>query len=326
MATESAPARKRLRISISIDFDSVSGYLGTGHTESNTISDYSAGVFSAKVGVSRLVRLLSKYAIADKVTWFIPGHSLESFPEATKRIIDTGAEIGVHGYSHEGAHAMTVQQEEDVLMKCIDLISNAAKRRPVGYRAPLYNIRESTLELLQNNNFIYDSSLNATDSIPYFLPKRLPPPPTVPDYTKPAGTWMHPLPPSYHASDSSCVELPCSWYTEDMTPLGFYPYQSNSHGYVPVDVVERMWMDRLEWLWENECEVDTELGKEINGGFGSIFTLIWHPESSGRSHIIGMVEKVVKRLVEMSEKYDGVTFETMGDVAKDWRAHNGIKE
>ncbi|KAL9116012.1 MAG: hypothetical protein Q9227_000380 [Pyrenula ochraceoflavens] len=341
--------KRRLRICITIDFDAISGYLGTGHTPQNTISDYSAGLFSARVGVSRLLRLLHKHSIADKVTWFIPGHSLESFPEATHRIIQSGAEIGVHGYSHEGASAMTPVQEEDVLKKCIELITTTSSHRPRGYRAPLYQLRESTLDLLRKHGFAYDSSLNATESIPYFLPADLPPPPQVPDYSQPAESWMHPLPPSsYHNPSSSSssspshsniedddddlVEIPGSWYTEDMTPLGFYPYTPNSHDYVPVEAVEKMWMDRLEWLWENECEVDSESsGKEINRGFGSVFTLIWHPESAGRGHVVGMVERVLGRLVGMcGGREEGVSFERMESVARDWRAHcrrrRGMKE
>ncbi|KAL9617052.1 MAG: hypothetical protein Q9160_008125 [Pyrenula sp. 1 TL-2023] len=321
--------RRRLRICLSIDFDAISGYLGTGHTPQNTISDYSAGLFSARVGVPRLLHLLSKHSLASKCTWFIPGHSLESFPAATQKIIASGAEIACHGYSHEGAHSMTPEQEKDVLTRCIETITSATGGvRPVGYRAPLYQIRESTLELLKANGLAYDSTLNATDSVPYFLPSEIPPPPQVPDYTKPASSWMHPLPPTWHAepspaSSSDLVELPGSWYTEDMTPLGFYPYNSNSHGYVPVDAVEKMWLDRLEWIWENECEVDTQEGKEISGGFGGLFTLIWHPESAGRAHVVGMIERVVRKLGEMVEvEGEGcVTFERMGDVAREWREH-----
>jgi NAD(P)-dependent dehydrogenase (short-subunit alcohol dehydrogenase family) len=64
---------RRIRVCLSIDFDAISGYLGTGHDEHNTLSDYSAGIFSAKVGVGRLLRLFKKHDISDKVTWFIPG-------------------------------------------------------------------------------------------------------------------------------------------------------------------------------------------------------------------------------------------------------------
>lgn len=228
LAAPQSPSRRRrrLRICLSVDFDAISGYLGTGHDPSNTMSDYSAGVFSANVGVGRLLKLFSKHGISDQVTWFIPGHSMETFPEQTKAIVDSGAEIGLHGYSHEGAYAMTAGQEKDVLEKCIDLATKLKNgKKPVGYRAPLYQIRETTVQLLQDHGFLYDSSMNAYDSLPYSLPNPFPgKPPHVPDYTKDASSWMKPtsIPeepkPGTTDATKALVEIPSSWYTEDMTP------------------------------------------------------------------------------------------------------------
>lgn len=322
------PSRKRrLRIALTIDFDAISGYLGTGHDPHNTLSDYSAGIFSAKVGVPRLLSLFKKHKISDKVTWFIPGHSAETFPAETKKIVESGAEIGLHGYSHEGAYAMTPAQERDVLSKCIEL-ATALKggKKPVGYRAPLYQIRESTVQLLQEFGFLYDSSMNAHDSLPYLLPHPFPSdPPHVPDYGKEARTWMHPtsIPeppqPGTASAEKALVEIPTSWYTEDMTPFGFYPYTPNSQGYVSVDVVEKMWWDRFDWLWENESFVD-------EGEYGSILPNIWHPESAGRAHIVGMIDRFIGKLVQrMKEAPDGeITFETMEGVARSWKGAAGF--
>lgn len=321
------PARRarRMRICLSVDFDALSGYLGTGHAPENTMADYSAGVLSANVGVGRLLKLFAKHDISDKLTWFIPGHSMETFPEQTAAVVASGAEIGLHGYSHEGAYAMTVEQEKDVLEKCIELATELrGGKPPVGYRAPLYQIRESTVQLLQEHDFLYDSSMNAHDSLPYFLPKPFPGrPPHVPDYSQPAKSWMVPtqLPqqPLFGSAEAraAMVEIPGSWYTEDMTPLGFYPYLSSTQGYVSVDVVEKIWWDRFDWLWENESWLDEEPGK----GYGSIYPMIWHPESSGRTHIVGMIDKFLGKLVSrMKAAGEGeITFETMESVALSWR-------
>jgi len=45
--------------------------------------------------VRRLLKLFAKYGI--KTTFFIPGHSLETFPEECRMIVDEGHEIGLHG-------------------------------------------------------------------------------------------------------------------------------------------------------------------------------------------------------------------------------------
>ncbi|KAI0134051.1 glucose 1-dehydrogenase [Xylariales sp. AK1849] len=317
--------RRRMRICLSVDFDAISGYLGTGHVPENTLADYSAGIFSANVGVYRLLRLFAKHEVSDKVAWFIPGHSLETFPEQTASIVASGAEIGLHGYSHEGAYAMTPEQEKDVIEKCIELVTKVQNgRRPVGYRAPLYQIRETTVKLLQEHDFLYDSSMNAHDSLPYYLPNPFTwQQPQVPDYTRSAASWMKPteMPRQPEAGTAEAkgamIEIPASWYTEDMTPLGFYPYTASTQGYVSVDVVEKIWWDRFEWLWENESWLDDGPGK----GYGSIYPMIWHPESAGRSHIVAMIDRFIGKLVgRMLAAHDGeITFETMESVALSWK-------
>lgn len=57
---------------------------------------------------------------------------------------------------------MTEQQEKDVLEKCIDLATKLTGKKPIGYRAPLYQLRESTIKLLVEHGFLYGSSTGTT--------------------------------------------------------------------------------------------------------------------------------------------------------------------
>lgn len=57
---------------------------------------------------------------------------------------------------------MTEQQEKDVLEKCIDLATKLTGKKPFGYRAPLYQIRESTIRLLVEHDFSYGASSGTT--------------------------------------------------------------------------------------------------------------------------------------------------------------------
>ena len=116
----SLPARRapgRVKIALSVDFDAVSHWLGTGCHANNNMADYSSGIFAGQVGVYRLLDMFKKNQVADKMTWFIPGHTTETFPEAAKAVVESGAEIGLHGYAHEGIAQMTEEQEKDVLLK-----------------------------------------------------------------------------------------------------------------------------------------------------------------------------------------------------------------
>jgi hypothetical protein len=90
--------------------------VGWGHTEAKTAQATSAevgktmhftfsrlilwrtGLWAGTIGTRRLLRLFEKYNI--KASWFIPGHSLETFPEECAMVRDAGHEIGVSEVSH----------------------------------------------------------------------------------------------------------------------------------------------------------------------------------------------------------------------------------
>ena len=304
--TASQPAPKRIKLAISVDFDAVSGWLGTGAHPDNSTSDYSAGYLSALAGVPRLLKLFTRLGIADKLTWCIPGHSLETFPEQAKAIIASGAEIALHGYAHESASQLTAEQERDILQRCISLIEQATGKRPRGYRAPLYQLSERTIALLQEHDFLWDSSLSHYDSTPYFLPKN--PAPIEPiDFSTEvkAETWMHPSPDFASLPKSSLVEIPANWYAEDMTPLQFFPHTHNSAGYVDVRVVERMWKDRFEWL-----RSEAEEGQDV------VFGLVLHPDTSGMAHVIGMITRFLEWLKAFGDEVEWCRYE---DIARSFK-------
>lgn len=306
-------SRPKIKVLISIDFDSLAGYLGTGQHSENNLADYSAGLFSAYVGVPRLLKLFKRHGIQDKVTWFVPMHSAESFPQEFASILATGAEIGLHGYCHEGAPQLTTTQEREVLEHCIALYKSLTGRAPAGYRAPLYQLRESTVELLEEHNFLYDSSLSHHDSKPYYIPNL--PPIKPPVYT--AGTsakdWMVPLPAPSPPTSKSLVEIPANWYAEDMTPLQVWPHTPNSQGYVDTRVIENMWKDKFEWI-------RSEVG-DMNVRDVMVFPLVLHPDTSGMAHVIGMVDRVIAYLKGWGDEVEFCTFER---VAKEWKERNVV--
>jgi Polysaccharide deacetylase len=75
-----------------VDIDAVAGWLGSYGGEDST-SDISRGMWAGTIGVRRLLKLFEKYNM--KTTWFIPGHSLETFPEECAMVRDAGHEMFV---------------------------------------------------------------------------------------------------------------------------------------------------------------------------------------------------------------------------------------
>jgi NAD(P)-dependent dehydrogenase (short-subunit alcohol dehydrogenase family) len=162
-------SKRRIQVLLSVDFDAVSGFLGTGASAGTNLADYSSGFFAAQVGVPRLLRLFKKHGIAASVTWFVPGHSMESFPNETKAIVESGAEIACHGYAHEGSAQMTPAQERDVITRCVNLVTELTGSKPRGWRAPLYQLREHTIEVLEELGFLYGMCNHAQKHPSLFL-------------------------------------------------------------------------------------------------------------------------------------------------------------
>lgn len=176
----------------------------------------------------------------------------------------------------------------------------------------MYTIRETTVELLRQHEFLYDSSLMHHDSQPYFTPAD--PPIRMCDFSQPAESWLKPSPiasQAYPADDKHpLVELPCGWYNEDMMPMMYLPHLSNSMGYVSTRVVEQMWKDKFLWLWETNTKEGCEAADFI-------FPLLVHPDVSGLAHIIGMIDRFIGWLRGFGNAVQFCTCET---IAAEWLA------
>ena len=105
-------------------------------------------------------------------------------------------EIGIHGWIHERNAVLPRADEERLLRIAVERMTELAGKRPVGYRAPSWNFSDSTLELLLEMGFLYDSSLMADDR-PYEIVA--------------------------NGVPTGLVELPVDWILDDaplMNPLG----------------------------------------------------------------------------------------------------------
>ena len=106
-------------------------------------------------------------------------------------IVEQGHEVGMHGYSHENPISMSPEQEEAVLLRCIDLITEVSGKRPRGYVAPWWEFSHVTNELLLKHGIKYDHSLMHRDFECYYV--RVGDRWTKIDYGMPADYWMHAL-------------------------------------------------------------------------------------------------------------------------------------
>lgn len=111
--------------------------------------------------------MFDKYNI--KTTWFIPGHSLETFPDECRMIANAGHEIGLHGYSHENPAAMTIGQQTAIMDKCYNLITEFMGKPPRGMVAPWWESSKEGAELMLKYGLEYDHSFSHHDCQCYWL-------------------------------------------------------------------------------------------------------------------------------------------------------------
>ncbi len=283
---------KEIFCSFGIDVDAVAGWLGSYGGEDSP-DDISRGLFAGEVGTPRLLKLFERYDL--RTTWFIPGHSVETFPDQTAQVVEAGHEIGVHGYSHENPIAMTREQEAAVLDRSIELIEKFAGQRPTGYVAPWWEFSRVTNELLLERGIKYDHSLMHRDFEPYYV--RVGDSWTKIDYSQPAESWMKPL---MRGEETDLIEIPASWYLDDLPPMMFIKASPNSHGFVNPRHLEEMWRDQFDWVY-----------REMDYG---VVTFTIHPDVSGRPQVLLMLE----RLIEHINGHEGVRWTTFNDIADDF--------
>lgn len=125
------------------------------------------GLFAGTIGVRRLLKMFGKYDIS--TTWFIPGHSLDTFPEECAMIRDAGHEMlvdsspktmyletdpllplcrGLHGYSHENPVKMSVEQQHAILDKTYKQLTDFCGKPPRGSVAPWWEASKEGAELM----------------------------------------------------------------------------------------------------------------------------------------------------------------------------------
>ncbi|MDQ1584179.1 MAG: peptidoglycan-N-acetylglucosamine deacetylase [Microbacteriaceae bacterium] len=287
---------KDIQVSFGVDFDAVAGWLGSYGGEDSP-ADISRGVFAGEVGVPRLLTLFERYDIT--CSWFVPGHSIETFPAEVERIVAAGHEIGLHGYSHENPISMSLDQERAVLEKSLELAQRFTGKRPTGYVAPWWEFSDNTAQLLIDAGIEYDHSLMHNDFLPYYVPTGAKWTPI--DYDAPATDWMKPM---NRGEPTSLIEIPANWYLDDLPPMMFVKKSPNSHGFVNPRDIELLWRDQFDWVYR---EMDY-----------AAFTIAIHPDVSGRPQVLLMLE----RLIEYINGHAGVTWKTFNDIATDFKARN----
>jgi peptidoglycan/xylan/chitin deacetylase (PgdA/CDA1 family) len=154
------PQGVKAAVCLSFDLDAETAWISRDPANMNRLSVLSQGAYGAKVGVPLILDFLDKNRL--RSTFFIPGWTAERYPDVIAEIHRRGHEIGHHGYLHESLDGRSRDEEEEILTKTSRILADITGERPVGYRAPLYEITRETVGLLREHGFVYASNLQDT--------------------------------------------------------------------------------------------------------------------------------------------------------------------
>lgn len=212
------PDGARCAVLLGFDVDGETTALSEDRRLARRLSTMSQCSYGPRIGVPRLLGLLAHLDVP--ATFFVPGWIAEHHPRMVQAIAHDGHELGVHGWLHERLPGLARKREREILLRSTDLLEKLAGTRPIGYRAPWFEINPRTPDLLRRAGFLYDSSLMG-DDVPYLL-------------------------------DGGLVEIPVQWMLEDWEQFAF---NADPHwGVIPENC------DKVYDLWWQEFAAMRDFG------------------------------------------------------------------
>ncbi|MPY91739.1 MAG: polysaccharide deacetylase family protein [Acidimicrobiia bacterium] len=267
-------------VCLTFDFDAISIWVGPRHSRSPNL--IARGEFG-EVGANRLVDLLDEHGVPS--TWFIPGHTIDTFPEVCARVAGAGHEVGYHGYCHEAPSSKADEADERALLtKAMGRIEGLTGRPPVGHRLPGGNLGERWARLLLEYGFSYDSSMAPNDFAPTYC--------RLGDVVRTDAAYEF-------GAEVDLVELPFDWSLDDWPYFSPEPHHDGLRS--PNEVFD-IWASDFEFVY-----------RKLGTG---VFVLTMHPQCIGRGSRLLMLE----RLIAHMKAHEGVRFRTMAEVAAEFRA------
>lgn len=271
-------------VCLTFDFDAISGFIARGQ---DSASWRSRGEFGPRVGAPRLLGLFKKYGI--NTTWYVPGHTIESFPGAVASVVEAGHEIGHHGWTHRPPASLSRELEESELVRGNEAIKKISGRYARGYRSPSWDLSPHSVELMLQHGFDYDSSMMGDDYSPYFARGN----DRITIERKAEFGRLSPL-----------VEMPIHWSTDDSPHFEFVRMETSlRQGLQNADDVGDNWIQDFHYMRQI-----------VDWG---VLTYTCHPFIIGRGHRIMMLEKLIQQIIAA-----GGVFQRVDETVDEFKARS----
>lgn len=212
------PDGTRCAVVLSFDLDAETLWLSRNPASADSPVVLSQGAYGPRVGVPRLLRMMERAGV--RGTFFVPGWVVEKHREVVREIVATGHEVGYHGYLHE--RVRDPQEEMETISRCRGLMGDLLGVAPVGYRAPMFEILQGTMERLADAGFEYSSNFMDSDH-PY----------------------LHRLP-----AGRALVELPTNWLFDDSAHFFFTMQDPPRRPIATPSAVMEIWRSEFDAIYD----------------------------------------------------------------------------
>ena len=155
---DSWPDGARCAVALSFDCDHETYELGAGR---HSVGRLAWGEFGRRVGVPRILQALARHDV--KASFFLPAVCALIDPEESRRIVDAGHEIGIHGWIHENNSQLDEATERDLVVRAHDVLAEQIGHAPVGFRSANWDLSPHTIKIVSELGLEYDSSLMADE-------------------------------------------------------------------------------------------------------------------------------------------------------------------
>jgi peptidoglycan-N-acetylglucosamine deacetylase len=269
-------------VCLTFDFDAISGFISRGQTTPGWIS---RGEFGPRVAAPRLLSLFRKYGI--ETSWYVPGHTIETFPDAVKSVVDAGHEIAHHGWTHRPPASLTKEKEEEELVRGNEAIRRISGEYARGYRSPSWDLSPYSVDLMLEHGFKYDSSMMGDDYTPYYARN---------------GDVIELKSPARFGKHTGLVEMPIHWSTDD----------SPHFEYVKTEHSLRQGLQNANNVYDNWITDFLYMQKTVREW--GVLTYTCHPFIIGRGHRVMMLERLIRRM-----KDEGAVFQRVDQTVEEFR-------
>lgn len=226
------PGGARTAVLLTWDSDHETPYLRDAQTSPGSMA---MGEYGSRVAVPKILDMLARHEIP--ASFYVPAVSALLHPEDIEAYAAGGHEVAAHGWIHERNTQLPYEAELDLIGRAADVLEELSGTRPVGIRTPSWDFSDSTLRVIRELGFVYDSSLMADDE-PYEL--------------------------LADDAPTGIVEIPVEWVRDD-APYFMMDRFGGLRPHLSPYEVERIWIDEFEGAYAEGGLFELTMHPHISG-------------------------------------------------------------